>query len=165
MNHNQPHEPETKGSNKTRDFQDALARLIKNGAQTKKEASSHLVTWFLDASTPQQEEFMEWAAGYWWPVMEGKIDRLGETYIAPSPSIIEKAQHRSVLSVERKSEIQAKMVEGLEKKWLNAILPMTGAQVRAAKKLPDHLANQISDDQKVCDVFTEEQLLSGFSAS
>lgn len=163
MNHNQPHEPETKGSNKTRDFQDRLARLIKDGVQTKSEAAPSLIDWFLDASKAQQIEFMEWAAGYWWPVMEGKIERLAdplreaETFHAPAP--VAPRRIDPVLSPDRRAKIAEQVRVGMHQQWINVISNMTGALVRAAKMLPDEMADQVGDDQRVGDVFTAEQLM------
>lgn len=159
MNQNQPHEPETKGFNKTRDFQDTLIRLIKQGVQTKIEAAPFLVDWFLNAApSNQQQEFMAWAAGRLWDMAEGKIERHNGTYVAPPPS--QQSRTKRVLSEEKIKEVEKEIAESLDQKWLNAIIPMTGAQVRAAKALPDHMSDQVADDQRVGDVFTSDQLLA-----
>lgn len=160
MNHNQPHEPETKGFNKTRDFQDRLARLIKDGVTTKSEAAQPLVDWFLDANDAQRAEFMEWAAGYWWSVVEGKMERFSDssTHRPSAPST------KPILSPERRAKIEETVQSALKKQWLTIISNLTGAQVRAAKALPDHMAEQIGDDQRVGDVFTAEQLIQAKQA-
>lgn len=170
MNSIANHEPETKGFNKARDFQDAIIRARKNGCADPLEAAEEVYDWFLNAPRSVQITTLQYAAARMWSVvsdkMEGRqlssdcervteieVTARTETKLRDKPAI-----RQAAISAEQRDSIKAKVAADLERQWLDLVIPMTGAQVRAAKLLPDEMVRNIPDYQRVGDVFTADQL-------
>lgn len=155
MNTIMNHEPETKGFNKVRDFQDAVIRACKNGRTDPLDVAEDIYDWFINAPRTVQVAVLQYTVARMWSNVTEKIEAARSTGIShrnpPAP-------RQPALSTEAREAIKAKVTANLEAQWLDLIIPMTGAQVRAAKMLPDEMLCQVSDDQRVGDVFTADQL-------
>lgn len=173
------HEPETKGFNKARDFQDAIIRARKAGCTDPLQVADAIFDWFMDASRTVQVATLQYAIGRIWSTTESKITDVIEMESAALERDIDldgndeaeytplerpsawtpparSAQTRTPPEV--KEAIKAKVRAAEREKWLDILIPMTGAQVRYARMLPDEMANQIGDDQRVGDVFSVDEL-------
>lgn len=142
------HEPQTKGTNKTRELQDAIIRARRAGCDDPLSVAEYIYGWFADASRDIQVSVLHYAVQHLWNNVDNKI---------------KPRQHRASSSA-AKARIEADERAKLNRQWLDAIIPMTGAQVRAAKRLPDSMAAMIGDDQRVGDVFTVAELLTAIDA-
>lgn len=132
-------EPEVRGSNKAPDFQSAVIRARKSGCNDALEVAEAIYDWHMDASRSVQISTLHYAVTRIWATTEGKLPAANQR----------KAKAET---------IDAKVRAELDKKWLDVIIPMTGAQVRAAKLLPDAMAALVGDAQRVGEVFTAQQL-------
>lgn len=145
------HEPETKGFNKARDFQDAVIRARKSGSADPLQVADAIYDWFMDASRTVQIATLQYAVSRIWSTTESKI--------ADDETARDGEQQRSApLVVRDRAKIRQKVRDELNRKWLDIVIPMTGAQVRAAKLLPDDMASKVGDAQRVGDVFTAAEL-------
>lgn len=139
------HEPETKGTNKTRDLQDAVIRARRAGYGDSLAVARSIHDWFMESSYEIQVSVLQYAVTHLWTTVSSKMD-----YSSPA--------RVPTVSTENKKRIQEKTRSELDRKWIDVILPMTGAQVRAAQMLPPEMTKKIADDQRVGDVFTVKEL-------
>ena len=149
------HEPETKGFNKAREFQDMVIRARRNGCADPLEVAEEIYEEFMAAPRTVQIATLQYAAGRIWGTVD---DKLEEGARSSSSGRGRGRGGGSELSQQEKDRIRAETRAKLDKQWLDLIIVMTGAQVRAAKALPDSMAEKVGDDQKVGEVFTAAEL-------
>lgn len=149
---NLQHEPETKSWNKARSVQDELIRLRKNGCASPKEAGPSLYDWILnDASASEGTDAMEYLACLMWGNVGNKIKAaVGKN----------KPRHKngSGLSAEQKDNVRKEVRNKLETQWLDKILNMTGAELRATAALPPEIRDRVGDNQRLGEVFSADEL-------
>lgn len=148
----QLHEPETKGTNKTRDLQDAIIRARRLGYGDPLSVANHIYGWFMEASRDVQISVLDYAISHHWNNTTDKMEGRSSG-----------GSRRSSYTSSNLSELQKKKIDDevradLDRQWLDIIMPMTFAQVRAAKLLPDDMVAKGKDDERVGDVFTAEEL-------
>jgi hypothetical protein len=146
------HEPETKSTNKARDLQDAIIRARKAGYSDPLAVARKIHDWFMEATYEIQITVLAYAITHLWSVVTGKMSE-SESTAAIRP------RSKSKLSPEQKARIEAETWAELDRKWLSTIIPMTGGQARAAKKLPDNMLDKVGEDQRIGDVFSPEEIL------
>lgn len=145
----QQHEPEIKTWNKARGFQNFLLRLYKSGVKVPDEAVHPFWDWLQDEATvAERDDALLYCLRLMW----------GHIIVKKINDSKPKHKNGAALSESRKAEIREKEKARLDRLWLDVILGLTGAQIRAAKALPDELANQIPDDKRCGEVFAAEQL-------
>lgn len=151
-----PHEPETKGTNKTRDLQDVVIRARKAGYDDPLSVARYIHDWYMEASYEVQVSVLHYAVTHLWSTISSKMP--GAT-VPQVRSRRKRVTH--TVSADREAEIRKAARTEYNRKWLawlDVILPMTGAQVRAAQSLPPEMTSKIADNQQVGQIFTATQL-------
>jgi hypothetical protein len=141
------HEPETKGTNKARDLQDAMIRARRAGCEDALSVANYIYDrWFIDASRDAQITVLHYAVQHQWTNVEKKI------------------KPRRNVSASTRARIEADEKEKIIRLWLDTIMSMTGRQLRAVDSLSAEMKAQVGDDQRVGDVFTVAELRAVFLA-
>jgi hypothetical protein len=139
------HEPETKSTNKARNLQDMMIRAINAGCENPASVTRFTIDWFIDdAARDVQAETLEYAIAHLWTTVTTKMG------IVPIKKSRVTKERRAVILGEERSKIH--------RDWLDHIIPMTGAQLRVARLLPEEMACKVGEDQRVGEVFTVDEL-------
>lgn len=93
-------------------------------------------------------------------MVQSKVDKANPKLRAAKAKALKARQIEVQTVAERDAK---KMLSELNRRALVAVLNMTGAEVRAARLLPQSMVDRIRDDVKVGDVFTQKAVADALS--